>query len=205
MIGLNGSGKSSIFRVLKKWFNNCTGEVSVSGRPLTEIDNDELSQIVSYLNENVSLFSGTVKENISLFGEFDSEAFEKALTDAKVELDVDRNVNDDGRNISSGEQRRIEIARSLIRSVKVLVFDEVVSTLDIETAYEIEKMALSLSDKTIIFISHNFSGKLIDQYDEILVMKNGCLIDHGSYGELIDRCDYFKNICEIKFGSSVVQ
>lgn len=204
MIGLNGSGKSSIFRVLKKWFDNCTGNVSVSGRSLKEIDNDELSRIVSYLNENVSLFSGTIKDNISLFNEFDGDVFDKALTDAKIELDIERSVDDDGRNISSGEQRRIEIARSLIRSVKVLIFDEVVSTLDIETAYEIEKMALSLTDKTVIFISHNFSGKLIDQYDEILVMKDGCLINHGSYDELIKACDYFKNICEIKFGKNLL-
>lgn len=67
----------------------------------------------------------------------------------------------EGRNISSGEQRRIEIARTLLKSASVLIFDEVVSTLDIETAYDIEKTAMELEDKTIIFISHNFSGKLL--------------------------------------------
>ena len=113
---------------------------------------------------------------------------------------MDRDINDDGRNISSGEQRRIEIARSLLSSVKVIVFDEVVSTLDIETAYEIEKMALGLRDKTVIFISHNFSGKLIREYDEILVIQDGLLLDHGPFDKLIESCDYFKRVCQIKFG-----
>ena len=113
---------------------------------------------------------------------------------------MNRVISDEGRNISSGEQRRIEIARSLIESVKFLVFDEVVSTLDIETAYEIEKLALSFKDKTVVFISHNFSGKLIREYDEILVMKKGKLISHGKYDDLIEKCSYFKKICNIKFG-----
>ena len=81
-----------------------------------------------------------------------------------------------------------------------MVFDEVVSTLDIETAYEIEKLALGFKDKTVVFISHNFSGKLIKEYDEILVMKDGKLLSHGKYDDLINECTYFKKICKIKFG-----
>lgn len=81
-----------------------------------------------------------------------------------------------------------------------MIFDEVVSTLDIETAYEIERLALGFEDKTVIFISHNFSGKLISEYDEILVMGQGKLLSHGPYDKLIQECEYFKKICEIKFG-----
>ena len=96
-----------------------------------------------------------------MFREYNADAFEQAITDPQIKIDLEREVSDEGRNISSGEQRRIEIARSLLESVRVLIFDEVVSTLDIETAYEIEKMALDFKDKTVIFVSHNFSGKLI--------------------------------------------
>ena len=83
----------------------------------------------------------------------------------------------------------------------MIVFDEVVSTLDIETAYEIEKMALDFKDKMVVFISHNFSGKLIRDYDDILVVQNGSLLTHRTYDELINSCDYFRRICEIKFGN----
>lgn len=200
MVGINGSGKSSLFMALKKWFNSCTGSICINDQNIDSLSNKTLSETVSYLNENVSLFSGSVKENVSLFREYASDTFQSAIDAAQVHLDLDRIVNDEGRNISSGEQRRIEIARSLLHSAQVLIFDEVVSTLDIETAYEIEKLALNFSDKTVVFISHNFSGKLIREYDEILVMDSGRLLAHGTYEKLIQSCSYFKRICEIKFG-----
>lgn len=200
VIGMNGSGKSSLFRALKNWFPQCRGQIFLDGVDVSRLENGQLSQAVSYMNENVSLFTGTVKENVSLFRSYPAGAFEKALQDAQVRLSLTREIGDEGRNISSGEQRRIEIARSLLSQVGALIFDEVVSTLDIETAYEIEKLALGFEDKTVIFISHNFSGKLIQQYDEILVMGDGRLVAHGSYDELMAESDYFRRICEIKFG-----
>lgn len=201
MVGKNGAGKSTIFKALKKQISQAGGEIYIGDRPLSSIDNCELSHIVSYLSENVSLFSGSVRDNITLFRDNNQARLDYAAANAKVNIDLDREVVDGGINISSGEQRRIEIARNLFDSVNVLIFDEIVSTLDIETAYELEKMVLNYSDKTVIFISHNFSGKLIKEYDEILVMDSGRLLAHGAYDELIRECGYFKRICEIKFGS----
>jgi ABC-type sugar transport system ATPase subunit len=125
---------------------------------------------------------------------------EKAIQGSHIALDIDRQIGDEGRNISSGEQRRVEIARSLLKAASVIIFDEVVSTLDIETAYDIEKSALELPDKTVIFISHNFSGKLIRKYDKILVLSAGKIVASGTYDELIENSPYFQRICNIKFG-----
>ena len=200
VVGLNGSGKSTLFKALKKWYKVDSGSICINGVDISQIPSADISPLVSYLNETVSLFSGTVRDNIALYRDNDPASFLRALGDAHVELDIDRELIDEGRNISSGERRRIEIARSLLKSVRVMIFDEVVSTLDIETAYEIERLALGFDDKTVIFISHNFSGKLIEQYDEILVMGEGKLIAHGSYAELIESCPYFQRICELKFG-----
>lgn len=200
IVGKNGAGKSTMFKALKKQIQNTGGQIYIGDRPLSSIGNDELSRIVSYLNENVSLFSGLVRDNITLSRSDDPTRFESAVANAKVNVDLNREIVDGGINVSSGEQRRIEIARSLFDSVSILIFDEVVSTLDIETAYEIEKMILDYTDKTVIFISHNFSGKLIKEYDEILVMDGGKLLAHGTYDELYNNCPYFKRICDIKFG-----
>lgn len=200
VVGRNGSGKSSLFKVLKKRFSDYSGNIYINGQNIKEIKNDQLSQLVTYLNENVAIFSGTVQENITLWRKINEGQFDVATEQAHIELDPQREVKEDGVNISSGEQRRIEIARSLLSSAKVMIFDEVVSTLDIETAYDIEEATLGYHDKTVIFISHNFSGKLIRKYDEILVMKDGCLVSHGNYDTLIDECEYFRRICEIKFG-----
>ncbi len=201
IVGKNGAGKSTMFKALKKQIQQTNGQIYIGDRPLSSISNRELSRIVSYLNENVSLFSGLVRDNITLSRNDDQSRFENAVANAKVNVDLDREIVDGGINVSSGEQRRIEIARSLFDSVSILIFDEVVSTLDIETAYEIEKMILEYSDKTVIFVSHNFSGKLIKEYDEIIVMDSGKLLAHGTYDELIRDCEYFRRICEIKFGS----
>lgn len=200
IVGKNGAGKSSIFKALKKRFSNYSGDITINDTNIKELTNLEISKVVSYLNENVALFSGTVNDNVSLFRPYKDEDYDKAVKDAQMVLSSDRVINEDGVNISSGEQRRIEIARSLLSKARVMIFDEVVSTLDIETAYEIEKMVLGYENQTMIFISHNFSGKLIREYDEILVMDSGRLVDHGTYEELIKESDYFRNICEIKFG-----
>lgn len=200
IVGLNGSGKSTLFKALKKWYKATGGRILFAGKDITELKSSDLSKVISYLNEDVSLFSGTVRDNISLYRQYNEEVFQQAINEAQIKLNLEREIGDEGNNISSGEQRRIEIARSLLESAKVLIFDEVVSTLDIESAYEIERMALNFNDQTVIFISHNFSGKLIKEYDEILVMEAGRLLDHGTYEELLSSCEYFKRICEIKFG-----
>ena len=202
LIGRNGCGKSTLFKTLKKWRNILPGHIFIGGRDIAYLSSNEIGRLVSYLNENVTILTGTVRENIELYRNCSSELFEKAISEAQVLLDPERVLNEDGNgmNVSSGEQRRIELARALINpDIRVLILDEVVSTLDIETAYTIEKLALSL-DKTVIFVSHNFSGQLMDQYDEILYMEDGCLIDHGSFKELVKRSDAFRNLCQIKFG-----
>lgn len=200
MIGVNGSGKSSVFRTLKRWFHEYSGRITINGIEVSDIDSYTLSRAVSYMNESVCLFTGTVRENISLFHPYTDENLFEAVKGARVLVDLERTINSEGMNISSGEKRRIEIARSLIESAGVLIFDEVASALDIETAYEIEKMALHMENKTTIFVSHNFSGELIKEYDEILIMHKGRLVAHGTYDTLIENCNYFQNICKIKFG-----
>lgn len=200
VLGKNGAGKSSIFKALKHRFSAYEGSIRLNDRELNTYSNQELSKMVAYLGEHVSLFTGSVAENITLWKELPADLLTQVAKDVKLSLPLDRLIGDEGFNISSGEQRRIEIARGLIEPVKVVIFDEVVSTLDIETAYDIEKTALEYQDKTVIFISHNFSGKLIGLYDDILVIENGRLADHGVYEELLEKSVYFRRICDIKFG-----
>ena len=90
IIGFNGAGKSSLFKTLKKWFDNCEGEIHVCGQSIEAISNDALSQIVSYLNESVSLFSGSIRENISLFRLCAPEIFQEAINTAQIYLDLNR-------------------------------------------------------------------------------------------------------------------
>lgn len=200
IIGKNGAGKSTLFKLLKKSYDTYAGGIYINDVNIAEMSYEALSDCSSYLNEDVSVYSATVKENIELFREIDETQLSKAISVAQVKVDLDRKLKDNGSNISSGEKRRIEIARTLVKNTPIIVFDEVISTLDIETAYEIEKLALNL-DSTVIFISHNFSGKLVRDYDEILLLEDGRLIAHGSHEELLANSSDYKRIWSIKNGS----
>lgn len=202
IIGKNGAGKSTLFKLLKKTYDTYTGGIYINDTDISEMSYEALSDCSSYLNEDVSVYSATVKENIELFREVDETQLSKAISVAQVKVDLDRKLKDNGSNISSGEKRRIEIARTLVKNTPIIVFDEVISTLDIETAYEIEKLALNL-DSTVIFISHNFSGKLVKDYDEILLLEDGSLIAHGSHEDLLANSSDYKRIWSIKNGSVV--
>jgi ABC-type multidrug transport system fused ATPase/permease subunit len=113
---------------------------------------------------------------------------------------MNRKAGDGGRFLSSGERRKLELARALIDDPQVMILDEVVSTLDIETAYEIEKLVLSLEDRTVIMISNAFSGQLLDQYDQIVLMNQGSILAQGTHSELIQNSDEYREIYRISCG-----
>ncbi len=199
IIGKNGAGKSTMFKLLKRIYDNYEGKITIGETDIKSLSYEELGRYTSYLNEDVNVYSTSVKENIRLFRNIDDDIIDSAIKTAQVKVDLDRVVRDNGSNISSGEKRRIEIARTLVQNTPIIVFDEVISTLDIETAYEIEKLALSLNS-TVIFVSHNFSGKLVNEYDEILLLENGKLVNHGSHKNMLNICDEYQHIWEIKNG-----
>lgn len=200
IIGKNGAGKSTLFKLLKRIYGTYSGDICFNDTNINQLSYVELSDCSSYLNEEVNVYSATVRENIKLFRNVDDAVLDAAITKAKVKVDLDRKLRDNGSNISSGEKRRIEIARTLVKNTPVIVFDEVISTLDIETAYEIEKLALNL-EATVIFISHNFSGELVRDYDEILLLDNGSLIAHGAHDQLLQNSVDYRRIWNIKNGT----
>lgn len=200
IIGKNGAGKSTLLRLMKKSIDKYEGSIKISGVDLKCIPYNLLSKKVSYINESVSLLCDTVKQNIVLFRDIPDEELNKVVSLVGLRVPLDRVVRDGERNLSSGETRRIEIARSLINRAEVIIYDEAISTLDVQTAYSIEKTLLSLEEQTVIFVSHNFSSSLIRQYDEIILMENGRITDFGTHDELLLRNSYYKKIINIKNG-----
>lgn len=198
IIGNNGSGKSSMAKLLKSTYSGYSGTVKLGKFDLDSPEGAELVRRISYSNENVSLFSDTVLNNILLYRNCAENRLTQAINMAEFTVPLDREVGENGRFLSSGERRKLEIARALIEDPKVLIFDEVVSTLDIETAFEIEKLILSLQDRTVIMISNAFSGQLLEKYDQIILMDNGKIIAQGKHNELLENCTAYKNIYNIR-------
>ena len=200
IIGKNGVGKSTLFKILKKRITSYTGHVYIGNKDIAELSNHQLGKYISYLNENCSVISDTVRNNITLYRVFSEENLYRAIQSAHLELDLDHRIRDAGANISSGERRKIEIARALLSRPQVVIFDEVISTLDIESAYEIERLALTLEDATLLFVSHNFSGKNIGLYDEILLLDDAQIVAHGTHEELLQSSELYRKLVSIRVG-----
>lgn len=200
IIGKNGAGKSTLLRLLKNSTMEYDGKIFVDGIDLPKISRKLLSKKICYINESVSLLCDTVKQNIVLFREISDESLADIVNTVGLTVPLDRVVKDGERNLSSGETRRVEIARSLVNQPDVIVYDEAISTLDVQTAYSIENMLLNLEQPTVIFVSHNFSNLLIRKYDKIVLMDGGRIIDCGTHDELLVRSSYYQRICKIKSG-----
>lgn len=200
VIGRNGSGKSSLLKLIKRNLDTYEGHILIDGHELRDVSYQGLARRIAYLNEAVGLACDTVRNNITLWRETNELALQDAVSTVGLKVPLDRVVRDGERNLSSGEQRRVAIARTILNHPGVIIFDEAISTIDIINAYEIEKMLLSMSDRTVIFVSHNFSSLLIDQYDEILLMDSGHIIAHGSHCDMMRTCPQYRNIIELKNG-----
>lgn len=200
VLGCNGSGKSTMAKLLKNTYSNYEGSILLDSYDLATPEGAALSRLVSYSNETVSLLSDTVRNNILLYRDVPEDRLETAVRLADLRVPMNRKVGDGGRFLSSGERRKLELARALIDDPKVMILDEVVSTLDIETAYETEKLVLSLADRTVIMISNAFSGQLLDQYDQIVLMNQGRIVSQGTHSEMLRDSEEYREIYRIRCG-----
>ena len=200
VLGSNGSGKSTMAKLLKNTYSGYEGSILLDTYDLAAPEGASLSCLVSYSNETVLLLSDTVRNNILLYRDVSDDRLETAVRLAGLRVPMNRKAGDGGRFLSSGERRKLELARALIGDPQVMILDEVVSTLDIETAYEIEKLVLSLEDRTVIMISNAFSGQLLDQYDQIVLMNQGSILAQGTHSELIQNSDEYREIYRIRCG-----
>ncbi len=198
--GPNGAGKTTMFFLLKRYMRYTSGSIRIGGVCIDEIPEADLSAIVSYIPERTSIFSESVRDNISLFVDYPDDMIRQAMEQAQLDIPPDKILINAGENISTGEKRKIEIARSLLRKVPVIVFDETLSSLDSDSAYRIEDMLLHYNH-TVIMISHVFSEKTIRQYDEIITVENGRITSKGDFDTVFRENEFFRNMCLNRFGN----
>ena len=191
LVGGSGSGKSTLLNLLMGAYEGYEGSLTVDGKEMRDIDPDSLYDLISLIGQNVFLFDDTIRRNITLFKDFPDEAVASAeersglsaLVAAKGE---DYRCGENGRGLSGGERQRVSIARCLLRNTPVLLLDEATAALDNQTAFSVVDSILKLEGLTRLVVTHRLEKDLLEQYDEIFVLKNGSICERGSFAELME-------------------
>jgi ATP-binding cassette, subfamily B, bacterial len=201
IVGGSGSGKSTILKLLLRYYENFTGDISIDGIQHKVIRKEAIYKLVSIIQQNVFMFDSSIRDNIALFQDYDDGKVQRAveLSGLKDLVDslqdgISSGVGENGCNLSGGEKQRVAIARALIKNTPILVLDEATSALDNETSYSIENSMLNLPDLTCLVVTHKLMEEVLRKYDGIVAVKDGVIVEDGSFDELMHRKGYFHSL-----------
>lgn len=178
IVGPSGGGKSTLLKLLRKYFDATEGTITLDGKPLIDIKKEDYFSMIANVEQQVFIFEDTLRNNITLYKEYTEEEIQEALQAAgltnfveKLPDGLDTMIYDNGKNISGGERSRVVIARAMLAKASILFMDEAFAALDMERAKEIEQTILNLKNITVINVSHVIFKETKDQYDKIFRVK----------------------------------
>lgn len=199
LIGESGSGKTTLFRLLTRLINPRSGYIFVNdAMNIEELNETNIRKSIYMVTQESEIFTGSVKENLT-------KGMKNELEDEKIKLILERlglskfsnhldyHITEKGRNISGGEKQRLEIARAILSDSEVIILDEPYASVDNESIYYISSMLNYISkDKIIMLSSHRLDP--IKGYDQIILFKNGKILDYGTHEELLRKSDYYNEL-----------
>ncbi len=194
VVGNSGSGKSTLLKLLMSSRHDYKGAIYCDNAELREISSKSLYELISMVEQNV--FDASIRDNITMFRDFPSADVDRAIELSGLSRLINERGGDylcgeNGKNLSGGEKQRIAIARSLLQKSSVLLADEVTASLDAETAYQVTGDILKLDGITRIVVTHSLTESLLRQYDGIIVLKDGHIVESGVFDDLMDKKGYF--------------
>jgi len=210
ILGKTGSGKSTIAQLLLRFYEPQTGEITIGGRNISSYPLKSLREQVSYVPQDVFLFSDTVANNISfgLDGNYNAEQISKAAQQASVENEIfqfakgyETLVGERGVTLSGGQKQRLSIARGLIKRPEIVVFDDCLSAVDTATENTIiSNLYQYLQDKTAIIITHRIFTQL--RFDKIVILEDGKITEQGTHESLMIQNGYYAELYSMQTVSS---
>ena len=207
IVGKNGAGKTTIVKLLLRFYDVNDGEILIGNTNIKDIDLKWLRERISYLSQEPEIFDDTIRYNIS-YGNQNVDEIEiiKVCKIVNIHDDIiklpfayDTLAGEEGTRLSGGQRQKIAIARNIIKNPNIFIFDELTSNIDAKSREQIFSSILNISkDKTLIYISHNLSEML--NMDRIIVIEDGRIVEEGKPDDLIKKrgkfYDLFKNQIE---------
>lgn len=206
VLGKTGSGKSTLAQLLLRFYDPTAGSIRIGNRDIRNIPLQELRSQISYVQQDVFLFSDTVHDNISfgLSASAERDVVERAASFSSVHKEIqgfsngyETMIGERGVTLSGGQKQRISIARALIKDPEIIIFDDCLSAVDAKTEYEIiSNLYQYLHDKTAIIITHRIFTSF--KFDKIIVLDNGKLSESGTHEELLQRNGYYAELYRLQ-------
>jgi ATP-binding cassette, subfamily B, multidrug efflux pump len=206
ILGRTGSGKSTVAQLLLRFYEPTKGDITIGGHNIFEFSLKSLREQISYVPQDVFLFSDSVSNNISfgLRSNADKDTVSKAAQQASVDTEIhhfakgyDTLVGERGVTLSGGQKQRLSIARALIKEPEIVVFDDCLSAVDTATENRIiTNLQQFLKDKTAIIITHRIFT--VFNFDKIIVLENGQIIEQGTHESLVKLNGYYAEIFRLQ-------
>lgn len=199
VVGGSGSGKSTLLNLLMGAYDSYGGSIIIDGRELREVDTDSLYDLMSLIGQSVFLFDDTIRNNITMFRDFPDEQVDEAvrrsgLSELLAQRGEDYRCGENGVALSGGERQRVSIARCLLRGAPVLLLDEATASLDNQTAFAVTDAILHLDGLTRVVVTHRLDAALMEQYDQIVMLRNGRIQEAGSFEQLMEKKGFFYSL-----------
>ena len=208
IIGATGSGKSTILRLLMRFYDADKGMIRIHGRDIRSYTREELTAMFGVVFQNDFLYADTIEENIRFGREIDREDIEKAAKLAQAHDFISsfpegygHRISTGGTNLSGGQRQRVLISRAIARRPEILILDDSSSALDYRTDANLRKaLSENLPDSTVITVAQRVSS--VKNCDLILVIEEGAIIGCGTHEYLMETCEEYRQISDSQMGGA---
>lgn len=177
IVGPSGSGKSTLLKILLGWIPDYEGKVLIDGEDARQYSLDTLQKEMSYIEQDVFLFQGSIRDNIVLGEDFSEEEIQRAVRESALDKDLvqmpqglETQVGEEGSQLSGGQKQRVAIARALIHRRGILLVDEGTSALDQANADAVESALIENPNLTLLLVSHHLSDERKKQFDDVITL-----------------------------------
>lgn len=206
-VGQSGSGKTTLVSLIPRFYDLSSGEITIDGVDINEFKLMELRKNIALVGQHVTLFNGTIRDNIA-YGGLDDVSDEEVIAAAeaanawdfiqKLPKGLYTEVGENGVLLSGGQRQRLAIARALLKDAPILILDEATSALDTETERKIQSALETLmQNRTTLVVAHRLST--IESADKIVVMDSGNILEAGSHAELLAKDGHYARLYNLQF------